>query len=112
MHRQERIQHQISEIVGELIVGRQIKDPRVNTLASVTRVTVARDFAHARIYISGYLDEHALQKTVDGLNSAAGFIQSKLGKKLNTRMTPRVSFYTDSSISEGFDIIQKLNNND
>ncbi|AFG37598.1 30S ribosome-binding factor RbfA [Spirochaeta africana] len=108
MHRQERIQHQIAETIGELIVGRQIKDPRVNPLASVSRVIVARDFSRARIFISGYMDDKALERSVAGLNSAAGFIQGRLGKVLNTRQTPRVLFVADTSIAEGFDIIQKL----
>ena len=108
MHRQERIQQQIASTVGELIVGRQIKDPRVSPLASVSRVVVAKDFSRARIFISGYMDDKALDRSVEGLNSASGFVQAKLGKILNTRQTPRVVFVADHSIAEGFEIVRKL----
>ncbi len=108
MHRQERVQNQIAKTVSKLIVGRQINSLRVNPCASVSRVLIAKDFSRARIFISGYLDEPALQRSVAGLNSAAGFVQSKLGQVLHTRQTPRLQFVADTSIAEGFDIIQKL----
>lgn len=111
MHRSERVQQLITETVGQLIVTKQIKDPRVHSLASVVRVTVTKDFSHARIYIGGYLSPPQLEKTVVGLNSAAGFVQAKLAQALNTRQTPRVKFFPDPSIGEGFDVMKKLADN-
>lgn len=109
MHRRERIEQQITETIGKLIVSRQIKDPRVDTLASVSRVSVSKDFAFARVYITGFLKETSLKKTVEGLNSASGFVQMKLAHVLNTRMTPKLTFFVDTSLAQGFEVMQKLN---
>jgi ribosome-binding factor A len=107
-HRLERIQHIIASAIGEMIVSRAVKDPRVDSLASVHRVVVSNDISSARIYISGYLDEHKLEKCVQGLNSAAGFIQKKLAAVLKTRRTPKLVFFVDTSVSDGFSVINDL----
>ena len=47
-------------------------------------------------------------KGVKGLESAAGFIQTKLSKKLRLRQFPKLTFIMDSSIEEGFEMVRKL----
>ncbi|THB68264.1 MAG: 30S ribosome-binding factor RbfA [Spirochaetaceae bacterium] len=108
MHRIERIQTLIASTVGQLIVSKEIKDPRVCSLASVSRVQVSKDLGYAKIFISGYLESRQLENAVDGLNSAAGFIQARLGAVLKTRRTPRVQFFADNSIAEGFQLFDKI----
>ena len=50
-----------------------------------------------------------LEKGVDGLNNAAGFIQSSIAKKLRIRKFPKFTFVVDSGMKDGFRMIQKLN---
>ena len=49
------------------------------------------------------------EKGVRGLQSAAGFIQSTIGRKLTIRQFPKLTFIADSSIKEGFEMVRKLN---
>ena len=86
-----------------------IKDPRVSTFLTINRVEVAKDLAYAKVYVSSFLNESQIQKGVEGLNSAAGFIQSSIAKKLTIRQFPRLTFVVDTSIKEGFDMVNKLN---
>ena len=106
--RTERVGHLIQEKIGALIVEGRIKDPRVNPFLSVSRVQVSRDFSWADVYISTFKPETSLAKSVLGLQSAAGFIQSQLGKEMRIRQTPRLRFHEDLSIREGFEMVKKI----
>ena len=106
--RTERVGQLIREKIGELIVERKIKDPRVNPFLSVTRVQVSRDFSKADVYVSTFKSETNLAQGVLGLQNAAGFIQSRLASEIRIRQTPRLNFHEDPSIREGFDMVRKI----
>ena len=104
----ERVGRLIQEKIGAFIVEGKIKDPRVDSFLSVTRVDVSRDLAYADVYVSSYKSAEGLKKGVAGLQSAAGFIQSQLNSQMHMRQTPKLRFHEDSSIKEGFEMIQKI----
>ena len=106
--RAERVGQLIQEKIGALIVEGKIKDPRVNSFLTVTRVQVSRDFSWAEVYVSTFRHESNLSRGVQGLQSAAGFIQSRLAKEIRIRQTPRLRFHEDLSIREGFDMVKKI----
>ena len=106
--RTERVGHLIQEKIGALIVEGKIKDPRVNPFLSVTRVQVSRDFSWAEVYVSTFKPGANLSRGVEGLQSAAGFIQSQLAGEMRIRQTPRLRFHEDQSIQEGFEMIKKI----
>jgi ribosome-binding factor A len=107
-HRTERVGSLIREKIGELVVSGKIKDPRVDSFLSVTRVNVSRDLAYADVYVSSFKTEAGLEKGVAGLQSAAGYIQAQLAHLMHIRQTPRLRFHADAGIREGFEIIQKI----
>jgi ribosome-binding factor A len=107
-YRLERVGRLIQEKLGSLIVEGRIKDPRVDVFLSVTRVRVSRDLTYADIYVSSFKTPEGLARGVAGLQSAAGFIQSCLAKEIRLRQTPRLRFFEDSGVREGFDLIKKI----
>jgi len=107
-HRTERLGRLIQEKIGALIVEGKIKDHRVNPFLSVTRVSVSGDLSYAEVYISTFRPEASLSRGVEGLQSAAGFIQSQLASTMKIRKTPRLRFHEDKSIKEGFEIVQMI----
>jgi ribosome-binding factor A len=106
-YRTERVGRLIQEKIGGLIVEGKVKDPRVDPFLSITRVTVSRDFTYADVYVSSYKSA-GLSMGVEGLQSAAGFIQSQLAKMMRLRQTPRLRFHEDQGIREGFELVQKI----
>ncbi|MBP3771552.1 MAG: 30S ribosome-binding factor RbfA [Treponema sp.] len=104
-----KLGEQIREEISKLIGLQKVKDPRVSTFLTINRVEVARDLAYATVYVSSFLNESQVKKGVEGLNSAAGFIQSSIAKKLSIYKFPRLTFVVDTSIKEGFDMVNKLN---
>ena len=55
------------------------------------------------------MDENAVKRGVQGLQSAAGFIQSSIAKKLSIYKFPKLTFVADFSMRDGYDMVQKLN---
>jgi len=105
--RTERLGHTIQEKIGSLILEGKIKDSRVNSFISVTKVNVSKDLSFADVYVSDIRGKIS-EKEVLGLQSAAGFIQSQLGAAMHIRKIPRLRFHADTSIGDAFDLIQKI----
>lgn len=101
----ERIQHELSS----LLMRGEIKDHRVSTLVSFSYVKLAKDASVARIGVSSILDHGKVSAAVEGLNSAAGFLQGRIGRTLKVRQTPRLYFVADHSIEEGQQVINTIN---
>jgi ribosome-binding factor A len=106
--RLERVGRLIQEKISALILEGKIKDPRVNSFVSITRVSVSRDLAWADVYVSHVRADSGRCRGVEGLQSAAGFIQAQLGLSMRIRKIPRLRFHEDSSIRQGFDLVKKL----
>jgi len=91
-----------------MIFKREIKDPRVEQLTTVTEVNVSRDLGHAKVWVSRYGDRRAVSESVEALNHAAGFIQTVLSKRISLRIFPKLTFLRDDSMENGFRIAKKL----
>lgn len=92
----------------QTIIQREIKDPRVHPMASVTGVEVAPDLKTCKAYISVLGSEEALRETVRGLAAAEGFIRRELARTVNLRNTPEIRFIADHSIAYGVDMSKKI----
>jgi ribosome-binding factor A len=106
--RLDRLGEQIREEISQMILGGRVKDPRVSTFLSINRVEVSGDLGYAKVYVSSFMNAAETKKGVKGLESAAGFIQTTLSKKLRLRQFPKLTFVFDESIKEGFDMVKKI----
>lgn len=102
--RLRRVESLIRDKVSSLIMGGDVKDPRVDASVTITRVKAAKDLTAAHVWVSSFGGDDATKRAVSGLNRAAGFIQSMLGRELRMRHTPRLDFLPDDSIREGLAI--------
>lgn len=105
-HRQGRLGEEIRKIVSELLL-KELKDPRLSAMISVTAVEVTGDGSYATIYLSvlGYgsqeNEQQMQQDALDALNSARGFIRTEIGKQVKLRHTPDLIFKIDKSLEYG-----------
>ena len=90
-----RINEEVQRELASLL--REVKDPRVSGLISITNVEVTSDLRFAKISGST-LESEKLADTIKGLRSAAGFLRRELGARLNLRHTPQLQFVPDDSI--------------
>ena len=103
-----RINEEIQRELAELL--RNLKDPRVQTMISITRVDTTPDLRYSKIYVS-VLEEARQKEAVKGLKSAGGWLRRELGSRLQLRYTPELVFELDDSLKYGahmFDLLTKL----
>ncbi len=95
--RSTKVADQIRKEVSEMILSKTIKDPRIGFL-TVTRVLVSDDCRMARIYFSVMGDAEARERSLQGLNSAKGYVRREIGRRMGLRYTPEIIFQFDPSV--------------
>jgi ribosome-binding factor A len=95
----------IQQEISELLV-RKIKDPRLELL-TITGVEVSPDLKLARVFFSRFGSPEEVQRGLEGLTSAAGFIRRELGRRMKLRHVPELEFVHDKSFEYG-DRIESL----
>lgn len=83
------------EISNLLLVG--LKDPRIG-FVTLTHVELTDDLKHAKIFVSVMGKEEEKERTLQGLAAASGFIRKELGRKLQLRHIPDLTFRIDDSL--------------
>ncbi|HCL01674.1 MAG TPA: 30S ribosome-binding factor RbfA [Lachnoclostridium phytofermentans] len=92
-----------------MLISRELKDPRINSMTSIVAVEVAPDLKTAKVYISVLGDEQSQKNTLAGLKSAAPFLRGQLARGINLRNTPELVFVVDQSIEYGVSMSKLIN---
>lgn len=95
-----RIEARIQEAISLMLLTREIKNPHIGEYIAITSVKLSKDKAYATVYVSSEQNSDDLEKSIAGLQSAAGFIQMRLGAILTSRHTPRLTFKADTVLQE------------
>jgi ribosome-binding factor A len=90
----EALREVISEGVGEL------KDPRIG-FVTVTEVRASPDLARATVYVSVLGSPRRRERTLAGLESSRGHLQSRVNRELRLKRTPQLTFEYDRSVERG-----------
>ncbi len=102
--RQDKLNNAVSGELAAII--REVKDPRVaGAFVSIVGANVSPDLSVAQIFYSVLGDDEGVQK---GLVSATGFIRSELAKRLNLRITPKLTFIRDNNTERAMHISRIL----
>lgn len=106
-HRRKQVEHLIRAELSELL-SRQVRDPRLKGLVTVTEVRTSPDLKQARIFISIMGDEKEKGEVFQGLSSASRFLRHELAKRVSLRHIPELSFEKDDSIERGIRLSQLI----
>ena len=105
--RQNRINEEVRKVLSEII--REMKDPRISPMTTMTSCEVTRDLKYAKVRVSVYSENEAERKeTVDTLNRASGYLVSELGNRIRLRALPSLKFTLDDSIAYSIHISQVI----
>ena len=98
------------EVLQEMaqIIRKDIKDPRIPLVTSVTNVEVAPDLKTCKAWISVLGDAKQCEDALKGLKSAEGYIRRELAHRINLRNTPEITFILDQSIEYGVNMSKKI----
>lgn len=101
----EKLQELIKQEMSKMLLT-DLKDPRIG-FVTVTDVEMTGDLREAKIYVSIMGGAEQVKNSLEGLQSALGFIRREIGQRVRLRFTPEISFALDTSLDYG-DHIQKL----
>jgi ribosome-binding factor A len=104
--RMRRVDEAMREVLSGAITS-EIKDPRVG-FVTVTAVETSPDLRHARVYVSVLGDEGVRRRSLDGLQSAHGYLQKRVATELRLKHTPTLQFAYDDSADRGMRIAELL----
>lgn len=105
-HRVQKAAQAVREVVSMAILT-DLKDPRVQDV-TVTFVEMTPDMRQAKVHVSVMGDETKQRLSLSGLKSAAGYLQSKIAKRIDTRYTPRLEFELDLGVKKSIQIAEIL----
>ena len=98
--RQQRLNDLLREELSEAM--RDLRDPRLSGLTSITEVTVTPDLRSAKVYVSTLGTDEQRNAAVKGLEAAASRLRHELKARLRTmKYIPFMTFQRDDSIEEG-----------
>ena len=97
----------IREVVSMAILT-ELRDPRVKNV-TVVSVDMAPDMKSAKVNISIMGTEKQQALSLSGLQNAAGFLQSKIADRIETRYTPRLTFVIDKGVKNSLEVLRILN---
>ena len=90
------------------LLAREIKDPRLARVISITEVVASSDLRSARVYVSVMGRDTDRKAAMDGIRSAASFLRRELRERVNLRHTPHLTFVLDDSIEEGARVLRLI----
>lgn len=101
--RSDRVSDAIQRILGQ-VIAQEIRDPRIG-LVNINAVTVTRDMAYAKVYVTFVgADEAESLAAASVLNKASGFLRGFIAKELIMRSVPKLQFIYDKTAIRGQEI--------
>ncbi|GIU43611.1 ribosome-binding factor A [Shewanella sairae] len=112
--RTRRIAQQLQQELAQ-VLQRDMKDPRIG-FVTVNDVDVSRDLSYAKVYVTFFEEDIKLvEKKVEALDAAAGYIRSLVAGRMKLRVMPELRFIYDSSLVEGMrmsNLVSRVISND
>jgi ribosome-binding factor A len=106
--RSERTSKLIQREISGLL-EREVNDPRLSKLISITDVTLSPDLKYAKIFVSTLGSEvDNKEEMLAGFNKASGFLRKEIASHLKLRYTPQLSFHYDDSIERGARLLKLM----
>ncbi|MGB3129597.1 MAG: 30S ribosome-binding factor RbfA [Dehalococcoidia bacterium] len=112
--RMARVNDVIRREISELLM-REIRDPRLSGLLSVTEVDTSPDLRSAKVFVSVMGSEEEKKRVEQGLAAASGFLRRGLAERVTLRYIPELVFHRDESIERGsrlLELIDEVASND
>ena len=105
--RVDRINGVLRQEISQLL-SRQIKDPRLRGVVSITHVVTSSDLRTALVYLSVMGNQETKQLALEGIQSAATFLRRELRDRLTLRHTPFLKFLLDESMEQADQVLNLM----
>jgi ribosome-binding factor A len=105
--RQLKVASQIQRIVAT-VLQRDVADPRIDGLVSVTKVEISGDLREAKVFLSVLGGTRTPTTVLEGIKSAGRHIQAETAGGLALRYAPHLTFHLDESLKKQAEILKKI----
>lgn len=95
----ERVNSLLVEVIAAVVM-REVKDPRIPGLITITRVETTPDLRQAKVFFSIIGSEKEKKTALQVLQEAAGFISMTASKKVVLRFFPQLTFKIDDTLEK------------
>lgn len=105
--RTDRLNSLLREVISD-VIRKEVRNPDIPELISVTRVDISKDLHHAKVYVSIIGTDQEKANAIHALASAAGFIAMTASKQVVMRFFPALRFLLDDSVDKHMRIEELL----
>ena len=105
--RSDRINGLLRQEISSLL-SREIKDPRLTGVISITRVETSSDLRNARVFVSVMGDDETKNAALAGIRSAATFLRRSLRERLKLRYVPFLKFSLDETMEDADTLLRLM----
>lgn len=95
----QRLNSLLKEVISE-VIRKEVKNPHLPQLLTITGVEVTKDLHHAKVFVSVIGNQKEKDEALHALSSASGFIGVHASRKVVMRYFPELSFYLDDSVEK------------
>lgn len=99
----KRVNSLLRVVISE-VIKKNVKNPNISELLSVTQVEITPDLHDAKVFISVIGTEEEKIQTIAALNQSAGFISVNASKKVKMRYFPTLVFAIDTAVEKHMQI--------
>jgi len=101
--RTERVSSTIRQELAA-IMQRELNDPRLTGLPSITRVKVSDDLSVADVFITVMGTAGQQTAALNALKHSAGLMRTKLTKQMTLRIAPFLKFHIDEDLKKELEL--------
>ena len=95
--RTDRVNGLLRQEISNLL-SRELNDPRLSGVVSITRVKTSSDLRYATVYVSVMGKREEKDMALEGISSATGFMRRELRGRVSLRYIPELKFILDESL--------------
>ena len=104
--RVDRVRKTLMKELSDILL-REVKDPRITGLVSITDIELPSDFSSAKVYVSIYAEDK--QTILEALEENAPKMRKEVGRRIRLRNTPELISILDNSLERGSKITELIN---
>jgi len=105
--RTERVASVIQQELAAIIL-RELNDPRLTGLPSITRVKVSPDLSNADVYVTIMGTPGQQTAALNALRHSAGLMRTKLTAAMTLRVAPYLKFHIDENLKKELEVQELL----
>lgn len=105
--RTDRLNSLLKEVISD-VIHKEVKNPKISPLLTITRVDISKDLHHAKVYVSIIGEQTEVKQTMQELGKSSGFISQASAKKVVLRFFPKLQFVYDDSVDKHMRIEELL----